>query len=253
MAKRLFVYTLLVILIIFKGSSPLLADSPPSQPIAAAKSVYKVLMANKETSQVFGSGTGFVAENKDGLLRIVTNSHVCADNDLEINPSIGFLTKNMLEDGRALKKEIFDPFTDICVLSFLVPEQGVNEVPLKMSESPTKEGDPIIVLGHPLGGPLKATIGTRINVAVIPVGLMDTDFVLVNEQGSQCFVLPMMEDKCLYFRTSDTYRVEIKPGNSGSPVLNSQGQVTGIIWGTYGIEANLALAANWLQLGRYIK
>lgn len=233
----------------FTVSVALFAAPTPLVPPEAAKSVYKIIVEIKDSGEPLGSGTGWVALNKEGQVRIVTNSHVCVDNDTEVSLEVGVLTKNRLEDGRALKKIIFDPFADICVLE--IQGDTSKEVALKLSQEPAKMRDPVYAIGHPLGGPLKLTIGYKVDDTIIPTSFYDIEQIIGYGEQSSCLPVPN-SSVCLYFRLSDTYKMFIQPGNSGSPILDMDGNVVGMVWGYQPISGK-GLGVTHGQLKRYLQ
>ncbi len=252
MLKRPFIYACLALILFITSSIGVVAAPPAADPLPAGRSVYKLWINNKATGEHFGSCTGFVAESTEGELRIVTNSHCCVAPVGEISSEVGFETSVTLEDGRKLEQGIFDKFADICTLS-IIDGDSSGEQPLHLAKSPIADGEPIVVIGHPRGATQRAVIGTKLGEVLLP-----TEFIPQNEanaygEGNSCVSIPMIENVCLYFRHSDTYRVEIYPGNSGSPVLNKYGEVVAIIWGTYILQKDLSLAASLEQLKKYIK
>ena len=212
-------------------------------------SIYKLQMTTKTTNEPIGSCTGWVAENKEGEIRIVTNSHCCIDNGTEVDPEIGDLTNIKLADGRALKRFIFDPLADICILS--IEGDTSKEKPLHLAATPTNILEPVTVVGHPSGRPLEAYLGHRIDSALIPIGYFDVDVITMFGEADWCISVPAT-NMCMYLRQSDTYKIHIEPGNSGSPLLNKNGDVVGLIWGMMSFNDS-SLAASLAQLKRYIK
>lgn len=246
--KRLFVYTLVFMLTLLNASSPSFG-MPPKQAVPQAQSVYKINIFTKQDHNPVGSGTGWIAQNKEDKIVVVTNSHVCVDDTVNVDPEVGELVALELEDGRKLKSRIWDPFSDICVLEIL--GDSSKEIPLHLAKEENKARDPVIVIGHPEGGPLKATIGYRIDTNLVPMGMMDVDYVDQMGEMDTCLILPP-GSSCLYFRSSDTLKVDIRPGSSGSPVINMDGEVVEMIWGHYSLQ-DVSLAVKLDQLARYLK
>lgn len=236
-------------LLSFTASIAIFAAPTPLVPPPAAKSVYKIVIETQPDHQVIGSGTGWIAINKEGQIRVVTNSHVCVVPHEQVYSETNTKLQLRLEDGRPLKQYIFDPFADICILS--IEGDTSNEIALKLSKEPTRPGEPIYVIGHPLGGPLKLVTGNRIDETLMPTAFYDIDEIISYGEQNSCLPVPSA-NSCLYIRTSDTYKVEIYPGNSGSPILNIDGAVVGEIWG-YQPGSGKALAVSHEQLKRYIQ
>lgn len=244
---RLFTYPILIIALAFTASAPLTYLGYQKVAVVSKESsIYKIVIETKDTSELVGYGTGWVGVDKQGNKVIVTNAHVCVDNGLEPDPEIGVLTKIRLEDGRQLTKRIFDPFNDIC-LSYIEGDDKLEQ-PLYLAGEGVKLNEPVMVIGHPNGGPKKATAGVKHNEAMLPVGVFDLDLAIYVQVSEQCIVIPQ---GCLYMRISDTYKAIIQPGSSGSPVLNEAGFVVGMVWGLR-FSDQIALTVQLKELKRYL-
>ncbi|WP_105566640.1 MarP family serine protease [Microbacterium halophytorum] len=139
------------------------------------------------------TGTGFVAA--DDL--IVTNAHVVAGADsvmieLPGEPAV---------DGTVVH---FDPIDDLAVIS-----ADVAAAPLDIVGELAPD-DPAAVQGYPYGGQFTAVPAT-----VMTVGEMLVDDVY--EQGENP-------------RDVYTLATEVLPGNSGGPLLTTDGDVTGVVF-----------------------
>lgn len=139
-------------------------------------------------------GSGFVAA--DGV--VVTNAHVVAG---VANPKV--IDANGEHDARAIW---FDPDLDMAVLR----TDGLAGEPLKIDTAIAYQGTPGAALGYPGGGGFK----------VSPATVLD-QFTAVGRDiyGSGTTRRSVYEVKA-----------DIIPGNSGGPLIDSQGEVIGLVF-----------------------
>ena len=139
------------------------------------------------------SGSGWVA----GRGLVVTNAHVVAGQDDTTVDSAGHAPL----PARAVA---FDARNDVAILR--VP--GLNTAPLEQAE-PRPES-PAAILGYPENGPLTAKPGRVGRTTVV---------LSVDAYGRG----PVP-------RRITTLRGQVRPGNSGGPLLNSSGRVVGTVF-----------------------
>ncbi|MEX1162888.1 MAG: trypsin-like peptidase domain-containing protein [Nitriliruptor sp.] len=137
-----------------------------------------------------GLGSGFVLPGD----LVVTNRHVVEE------PRA--VTVNTW-DGRSLRAEVsgIAVDSDLAVLQL----RGATDLPVaELRTEPVEQGEPVIVVGYPGGGP--ATVSTGEVVALIEGELLG--------------------------EPADVIRVdaEIQQGNSGGPLLDEEGRVIGIVF-----------------------
>ena len=132
----------------------------------------------------FGSGSGFIIGDL-----IITNAHVV--NGL----------KEVLISAKQIKRQKADVIYDdqVLDLAFIVCPQIALDHPLILSQSPVKDGDLAIAVGHPYGLNYSATEG------------------IVSKAER-------LEGELEYLQID----AAINPGNSGGPVLNVNGEVIGV-------------------------
>ncbi|GAC67617.1 MarP family serine protease [Gordonia soli] len=141
-------------------------------------------------------GSGFVISPE----RVMTNAHVVAGTRrLEVETSRG--------DRLPARVVLFDPRTDLAVLD--VP--GLDAPALRFAEQQARTNDDAIALGFPEAGPYTAS----------PVRIRD----VINLSGPDIY----RSGKVL--REVYTVRGSIRQGNSGGPLVNSRGEVLGVVFG----------------------
>ena len=108
------------------------------------------------------------------------------------------------------------PSADIAVF------QSEARVPaMKLSEASPKVGDDVVIVGYPYGITRTRTKGT--------VGARQVAFI---------------HPTTAYAMLSDILDITVAGGNSGSPVLNKDGEVVGLLWGAFG-ESSHAISVSY--------
>jgi S1-C subfamily serine protease len=159
---------------------------------AAGRSVVRVLSSSCGLGV---AGSGWVAGN--GI--VVTNAHVVAGSD---NTSIEPNGSSDRLDATAIH---FDPNNDVAVLR--VP--ALDRPALRFSRE-VKVTEPGAVLGFPLNGPFR----------ILPARVGATAPVLANNAYGTRRVR----------RTVTQFRADVKPGNSGGPIVDVAGRVSGTVF-----------------------
>lgn len=139
-----------------------------------------------------GAGAGTIW-HEDGL--IVTNYHVVPGERARIT----------LADGREFPGTVVGnlPERDLALLR--VPAQGLAALPVGDSTA-LRIGELVIAVGHPLGVPGATTLGI----------FSGTGPIEGSERGGR------------HFREALLAAIELRPGNSGGPLVNARGEVVGI-------------------------
>ena len=141
-------------------------------------------------------GSGFVVSPE----RVMTNAHVVAGTRrLKVETQAG--------DSLTARVVLFDSRNDIAVLD--VP--GLRASALQFDDSSAKPGTDAIVLGYPEAGPFNATA----------VRVRET----INLSGPDIYRTSQV------LREVYTVRGSIRQGNSGGPMINSDGDVLGVVFG----------------------
>jgi len=134
-------------------------------------------------------GSGSYIKVKDGVGYILTNRHVVQREDGTVVKEFTLIKENMPNFKGELV--IVDSVYDLALIktSDYLPE------PLKLADTPVVKGDPVAVIGSPLGFIESVTAG----------------IVSSTERG-------------------DVFQLDapINPGNSGGPVINTKGELVGV-------------------------
>jgi S1-C subfamily serine protease len=178
-----------------------IVDVPPADPallhspaVAAGRaSVLKVRSVARSCDRGI-EGTAFVYARQ----RMITNAHVVAGaNEVQVQTPTGPLTAHVV---------LFDPARDIAVL--WVP--GLTARPLPLASAVASSGQDAIVLGYPQDGPFD----------VRPARIRDRERISGHDIYGQQSV-----DRDIY-----TIRSVVRAGNSGGPLIDTQGAVLGIVF-----------------------
>ena len=174
-----------------------LAQSPVVDDIA--DSVLKIRGRAPSCSRQL-EGTGFVI----GPQLVMTNAHVIAGTEetgVEVENSRGRIVE--LEADVVL----YDPKVDVAVLR--VPDLEAEA--LTFDPQPAQPGEDSIVVGYPLDGPFTAIAGKVRQ----QINLRGPDIYEAGEVTRDVY----------------TIRAVVRSGNSGGPMIDTQGQVIGVVFG----------------------
>lgn len=177
--------------------------APPDSALArsavvtrARASIVKVVAGSDKCGH--GSeGSGFVYAPG----RVITNAHVVA----------GMNRVSVLDDGtRSARVVLFDPDIDLAVLQV----SGLRGQPLAFAKAVATPGQSAIVAGYPEDGPFDPE----------PARIRDTDRAYgKNIYGND-------ESGHSVGRTIYALRALVRPGNSGGPLLSTDGRVLGVVF-----------------------
>ena len=181
--------------------TPAIEVAPPDPEVArlpavleAGESVLKIRGRAPSCNRAI-EGTGFVI----GTERILTNAHVVAGTE-----------RVVVEQGRArLEATVvhYDPHRDLAVLD--VP--GLERPVLPWAPDPLPQSADVVAVGFPLGAGLTYSPGR-----------VQSDFTLHG---------PDIYDDQTVTRGVYTVLADIRSGNSGGPLLDTDGQVVGVVFG----------------------
>jgi S1-C subfamily serine protease len=208
--------TLLVLTIIGAGLASSAAageDSLPPKTLAALKAATVFLKV--EDGRDAGSGTGFLIKTEGQTAYLVTNNHVIDLSDGQPRRPAGPTTITAIfgsgtRNERSARAEVMaaDMRRDLAVLRV----QGVRDLPAPIDhghEPELIETMSVFVLGFPLG----ELLATGKRNPAITVGKASVSSIRLNDRGDVATV---------------QIAGDITPGNSGGPVVDSQGRLVGI-------------------------
>ncbi|MBO0868854.1 MAG: MarP family serine protease [Micromonosporaceae bacterium] len=209
---------------VFGGLSPTrVRDVPaPNGSLAASRvvvnaraSVVKILSSAPSCSRRI-EGSGFIYASE----RVMTNAHVVA----------GTRTTTVIQGGQDFRAQVvvYDPQRDLAVLA--VP--GLTGSQLRFNNSRARTGSDAIVLGYPLDGPYNAQ-----SARIRDVGLI---------RG------PNIYNSATVTRDIYTVRGLVRPGNSGGPLINKDGQVLGVIFAAAADDPDTGFALTAVEAGPVI-
>jgi S1-C subfamily serine protease len=160
----------------------------------AGASVLKVRGTNDCGRGIEGSGFVYAED------RLMTNAHVVAGVD---DPQV-FVG----DDGLDAEVVLYDPDLDIAVLEFDSGE--VSSLPFTPAGDPAQPKDPIAILGYPQDGPF--------------------DVESARIRATQTLRSPDIYGDGAVIREVYSLRGLVRPGNSGGPIVDSSGQVVGVVF-----------------------
>ncbi|MFF5423830.1 MULTISPECIES: MarP family serine protease [unclassified Streptomyces] len=172
---------------------PALAGSPVAA--RAKRSIVKVVGTAQSCGKVL-EGTGFVFDER----RVMTNAHVVGGVD---EPTVQIGGEGRLYDAKVV---LYDWRRDIAVLD--VPD--LDATPLRFSEEDARSGDGAIVAGFPENGAYDVR-SARVRGRISPTG---PDIYRRDEVRREVYSL----------------YATVRQGNSGGPLLTTDGEVYGVIF-----------------------
>jgi S1-C subfamily serine protease len=157
--------------------------------------------AEASTVKIIGEGCGQIQEGSGFVVEpglVVTNAHVVAG-----------IAHPMVQVGASLLATTviyFDPFYDLSVLRV----SGLDEPLLTLDPEPATRGVQAAVLGYPGGGTFRAA----------PAGIM----AVFQAEGRDIY------GQGLTVRNVYEIQAKVRPGNSGGPLVQLDGQVIGVVF-----------------------
>lgn len=151
-------------------------------------------------------GSGFVTADD----YVITNAHVVAGtNSVRLDTALGVKEADVV---------YFNPAVDIAVLH----SPGLGIEPLQWAKEPAASGADAIVFGYPQSGPFEAA----------PARIADR----ITISGSDIYAQGQVE------REAYTARGTIREGNSGGPLIDTEGSVLGVVFGASRDSSDIGFA-----------
>lgn len=200
------------------------APAPATIPVATLQALKDATVFVKvDAGAVVGSGSGFVMQVDGETAYIVTNQHVAAPASAKTKPTLTIVFGSGTEKERSAKAEVVgvDAERDLAILKV----SGVKDLPKSVEFSKTPElieTMPVLVFGFPFGQLLSTGKGNP----AITVAKGSVSSIRKDEHGRLQVV---QIDGAL------------NPGNSGGPVVDSNGRLVGVAVATIR-GANIGLA-----------
>ena len=174
-------------------------------------------------------GSGFIIGTTSGGSIGLTAGHVCttppASKDGRFSSEMTVSLWGGAEYSAKIVKII--PSLDACVISI----DKVWLTPLKFASTPPRHGE-------------------RVYTAAAPYGQFDAEMVLVFEgfySGRQTSI-PVPGDPRKVYSVLDSYTMPTGPGSSGSPIVNSKGEVVGMTIIRFGPLENMCFSPTYAGL-----
>ncbi len=189
------------------------ASAGPVAQLGSAQLNQAVFRAGGSTVKIVGQGCGQIQEGSGFVVGpglVVTNAHVVAG-----------IAHPMVQTGTNLLATSvisFDPRYDLAVLRV----SGLNEPALPLDPQQVSRGVQAAVLGYPGGGLFRA----------LPAGVM-AEF---EAEGRDIY------GQGLTVRNVYEIQATVRPGNSGGPLVQPDGQVIGVVFSRSTTNGNIGYA-----------
>jgi serine protease Do len=182
----------------------------------------KITLASVERGFV---ATGFSIATQDNASFILTNQHVC-----NMGNAVVYILRTSSGDNIRAKFIRSDPFADICLLKAF----GVIS-PLTLAKNNASQGDRIVTIGGPEG--------------IFPI--------MVDGLISGYHNMHMKNDSDEEGQFEINFRAQVMSapiyqGSSGSPVINMDGDVVGIVFAVRGEKEHIAFIVPISEVWRFV-
>lgn len=213
-----------VLLFVTIVASVLVADRAHKEYLEHRVGDQILFVTSLQNSKIQGRATGFHVKAKSGNVVFVTNAHVC-----ELANDQGLvLILDKLNSKRLVPRRVIEVYSDndLCVIEPLPGYDGL-EVADDLSV-----GEPVWAIGYPLGESLNISngrvkdFGSTTLITNIPVDQCEGPKLKKTQIQLWFFVIEV----CMVTFDSVQTDIIIYGGNSGSPLLNIWGNVTGVVF-----------------------
>jgi S1-C subfamily serine protease len=170
-----------------------------------------------------GNGSGFFIDNEG---HIVTNHHVIENADrIEIHTHSGNVYEATVVGA--------DRLTDLAVLKVMAPQSDIHPLPIG-DYSAVRVGQKAIVLGSPLATGSSLGLDRSPTITTGVISAIDRSLPIESQTK------PGVND----FTVENLIQTDaaVNPGNSGGPLLNSRGEVVGVVTAIIGSANGIGFA-----------
>ncbi|MGE4484446.1 MAG: trypsin-like peptidase domain-containing protein [Oscillospiraceae bacterium] len=203
-AYRLFLLISAVILLVACTSYAMAAETIPKKVLSAADSVVRIFAEYPDSTT---RGSGFVIKSDSASTLIATNYHVVEDDPYEISVWVGS------DETVSAKIIAYSEQKDLCVLALVYP---VDMPVLTIGDRPAEQGDAIYAIGFPAAADeLSDSEAHAGGEATITNGIVSA----IREATMSDYGAPV---------TLLQINAAVNEGNSGGPLLNSDGAAVGV-------------------------
>lgn len=204
--------SLLFGILIYRGTQPI---SPEQLHTILHQSVVKIL----DQTGLHG-GTGFAARGRSGQEYIITNRHVC-DGVATGNQMVTVLVDTGESQIKVPRRILVIHSTeDICIVEGLASLKPLQFGP------PSAPNDYLHILGNPILQQPRVYSGTRLHALEFNLASPMTPDSTCAGEVQDFFMFKV----CVIKAHGIEINAHAYPGNSGSPILNTSGQVVGILF-----------------------
>ena len=190
-----------------------------------------------------GGGTGFHVQAPSGKTYILTNAHVC-----ELHTD--YFIKAAYKYKRKVKKRIIEIYDDhdLCLV-----EGFVNAPAIQVSDKLIK-GETTFLVGHPSLRPLTVTQGEYIYNTNINISYCGSFPFKMSNLGIDLDIFKdLTGNNCIKNRNASSITNYSKPGASGSPIVNTNSKLVGVLFAGSPFDQNDSYAVPLKDVKRFLK
>ena len=188
---------------ITKNGKTIVEKTSISDSVEKAKDAVVMISSYKGDTEA-STGTGFVYKTDNKYGYIMTNQHVIENSDKVIL---------VMSDDREVEGKILggDEYLDLAIIR--INKSDVKGVAIIGDSSTSNVGDTVFTIGSPMGYEYRGTATSG-----ILSGKNRMVSVSVSNSNTEDYVMKVLQTDA-----------SINPGNSGGPLMNSNGEVIGVI------------------------
>jgi S1-C subfamily serine protease len=172
--------------------------------------------------EMTGGGTGFVVKVPGGKTVLMTNSHVCEG--IQKNSASSKILATQGDKKFYLKIIKIYRKHDLCAIEAPKGYRG-----LSVGSEPTI-GQLITIVGHPRLKPLTLSHGQIIAEELVQIPVKQVSHPSQCDAGTKAMAVPFYGILCVKTYSTTSTNARAMPGNSGSPVVDSLGQVVAVLF-----------------------